>query len=168
MVSADLKGSQDVLVDLLSGIDVVISAIFFGSLEDEIPLADAAKRAGVKRFVQSAFMVVIPPRGVVDFREKASVDETWGLGSTLFANTACRRKIFLTTSRSFAFRTHISMLAGGISLPCLDFHQAAWTTPCPCNLQRRDSVWTGMFRVHWPISGTLGDTLPGSLQTHAH
>ncbi|KAH6953493.1 hypothetical protein DER45DRAFT_587019 [Fusarium avenaceum] len=75
VVSADLKGSQDVLVDLLSGIDVVISAIFFGSLEDEIPLADAAKRAGVKRFVQSAFMVVIPPRGVVDFREKASKED---------------------------------------------------------------------------------------------
>ncbi|RWA05231.1 hypothetical protein EKO27_g9877 [Xylaria grammica] len=38
-------------------------------LADEIPLADAAKRAGIKRFVQSAFMIVIPPRGVVDFRE---------------------------------------------------------------------------------------------------
>ncbi|WAO87199.1 NmrA domain-containing protein [Fusarium falciforme] len=70
VVPADLKGPQDTLVSLLSGIDVLISAIFFGSLADEIPLADAAKRAGVKRFVQSAFMVVIPPRGVVDFREK--------------------------------------------------------------------------------------------------
>jgi hypothetical protein len=74
VIPADLKGSQDALVSLLSGIDVLISAMFFGSLEDEIPLADAAKRAGVKRFVQSAFMVVIPPRGVVDFREKASMD----------------------------------------------------------------------------------------------
>lgn len=53
------------------------------------------------------------------------------------------------------------MLAGGISLPCLDYHQAAWTTRCPRTLQSRDLVWTGMFRVHWPISGTLGDTLPG-------
>ncbi|GAW17973.1 hypothetical protein ANO14919_074420 [Xylariales sp. No.14919] len=69
VVPADLKGPQDTLVSLLSGIDVLISAIFFGSLADEIPLADAAKRAGIKRFVQSAFMIVIPPRGVVDFRE---------------------------------------------------------------------------------------------------
>jgi uncharacterized protein YbjT (DUF2867 family) len=70
VVAADLKGPQDELVSLLSGIDVVISAIFFASLADEIPLADAAKRAGVKRFIQSAFMIMIPPRGVVDFREK--------------------------------------------------------------------------------------------------
>ncbi|UPK95957.1 hypothetical protein LCI18_006892 [Fusarium solani-melongenae] len=70
VVSADLKGDQDTLVRLLSGINIVISAIFFGSLADEIPLANAAKLAGVKRFVQSAFMIIIPPRGVVDFREK--------------------------------------------------------------------------------------------------
>ncbi|KAM3513354.1 hypothetical protein MY11210_003038 [Beauveria gryllotalpidicola] len=70
VVAADLKGDQDTLVGILSGIDVVISAIFVGSLADEIPLANAAKRAGVKRFVQSALMIVIPPRGVVDFRDK--------------------------------------------------------------------------------------------------
>ncbi|RSL59612.1 hypothetical protein CEP51_013894 [Fusarium floridanum] len=70
VMPADLNGPQEKLVGLLAGIDVVISAIFFGSLADEIPLANAAKIAGVKRFVQSAFMVVTPPRGVVDFREK--------------------------------------------------------------------------------------------------
>jgi hypothetical protein len=66
----DLSGPQEKLVQALSGIDVVISAIYFGSLGEEIPLANAAKIAGVKRFVQSAFMIVVPPRGVVDFREK--------------------------------------------------------------------------------------------------
>lgn len=71
----DLKGPQDALVSALSGIDIVISAIFVGSLMDEIPLAEAAKRAGVKRFVQSAFMVVLPPRGAVDFRDKVRVTE---------------------------------------------------------------------------------------------
>ncbi|KAL6401179.1 isoflavone reductase family protein [Ilyonectria robusta] len=70
VVPCDLKGPQDALVSALSGIDIVISAIFVGSLMDEIPLAEAAKRAGVKRFVQSAFMVVLPPRGAVDFRDK--------------------------------------------------------------------------------------------------
>ncbi|KAF2177089.1 isoflavone reductase [Zopfia rhizophila CBS 207.26] len=69
IVSADLSGPQDDLVNLLSGIDVVISAIYFGAIADEIPLASAAKHAGVQRFVQSAFAVVIPPKGVVDFRE---------------------------------------------------------------------------------------------------
>ncbi|OJJ07896.1 hypothetical protein ASPVEDRAFT_142834 [Aspergillus versicolor CBS 583.65] len=70
IVPVNLSGPLDKLIEVLSGVDVVISAIFFGSLGDEIPLANAAKAAGVKRFVQSAFMVVIPPRGVVDFREK--------------------------------------------------------------------------------------------------
>ncbi|KAK4935256.1 hypothetical protein LTR66_015480 [Elasticomyces elasticus] len=70
VVPVNFSGPLDKLTEVLSGIDVVISAIFFGSLGDEIPLANAAKAAGVKRFVQSAFMVVVPPRGVVDFREK--------------------------------------------------------------------------------------------------
>ncbi|KAL0932189.1 isoflavone reductase family protein [Colletotrichum truncatum] len=70
IVPANLNGPQDDLVKVLRGIDVVVSAIAFTSLSDEIPLANASKAAGVKRFVQSALMVVIPPRGVVDFREK--------------------------------------------------------------------------------------------------
>ncbi|KAL2793051.1 NAD(P)-binding protein [Aspergillus keveii] len=70
VVAADLNGPQEALVELLSGADVVISAIFFGSLVDEKPLAEAAKKAGVKRFLQSALMIVVPPRGVVDFREQ--------------------------------------------------------------------------------------------------
>ncbi|KAI9929393.1 hypothetical protein ASPWEDRAFT_111376 [Aspergillus wentii DTO 134E9] len=70
IIPVSLTGPEEKLVEALSGIDIVISAIFFGSLDQEIHLANAAKAAGVKRFVQSAFMVVIPPRGVVDFREK--------------------------------------------------------------------------------------------------
>ncbi|PLB43351.1 NAD(P)-binding protein [Aspergillus steynii IBT 23096] len=70
IVPADLRGPQDEIVKLLSGIDIVISAIYFGSLADEVLLANAAKIAGVKRFVQSAFMIILPPRGVVDFREQ--------------------------------------------------------------------------------------------------
>lgn len=73
IVPVNLSGPLDKLTEVLSGVDVVISAIFFGSLANEIPLANAAKAAGVKRFVQSAFMVVVPPRGVVDFREKVTL-----------------------------------------------------------------------------------------------
>lgn len=72
IIPVDLSGPLDKIIEALTGIDVVISAIFFGSLGDEIPLANAAKAAGVKRFVQSAFMVVVPPRGVVNFREKVT------------------------------------------------------------------------------------------------
>jgi hypothetical protein len=70
VVRVDLRGPFDKLLELHSGIDVVISTIFFNSLDDEIPLADAAKAAGVKRFAQSALMIVRTPRRVVDFREK--------------------------------------------------------------------------------------------------
>lgn len=73
VVSADLSGPSDELVGLLTGIDVVISAIYFDNLDEEIPLANAVKAAGVKRFVQSALMIVIPPKGVVDFREKVNI-----------------------------------------------------------------------------------------------
>ncbi|ODM22798.1 hypothetical protein SI65_00387 [Aspergillus cristatus] len=66
VVPADLGGPSDKLVELLTGIDVVISAIYFDNLDEEIPLANAAKAAGVKRFVQSALMIVIPPKGKED------------------------------------------------------------------------------------------------------
>ncbi|KAJ5403158.1 uncharacterized protein N7487_009054 [Penicillium crustosum] len=70
IIPVNLSGPLDKITEVLSGIDVVISAIFFGSLGDESPLTNATKAAGVKWFVQSAFMVVVPPRGVVDFCEK--------------------------------------------------------------------------------------------------
>lgn len=70
VIPVDLKGPKDSLARALSGVDVVVSAISFTELDSEIPLANAAKDAGVKRFLQSAMMVVIPPRGVVDFREQ--------------------------------------------------------------------------------------------------
>jgi len=75
------------MVELLAGIDVIISAIYFDSLDEEIPLADAAKAAGVKRFVQSALMIVISPKGVVDFREKVAIPISSLLTQAANANT---------------------------------------------------------------------------------
>ncbi|GFG11759.1 NAD(P)-binding protein, partial [Aspergillus udagawae] len=73
VVAANLRGPLEKLVDLLSNIEVVISAIYWGSLDDEIPLATAAKAAGVKRFVQSAYNIPVAARGVTHLRDKKEV-----------------------------------------------------------------------------------------------
>ncbi|CAJ0543598.1 Ff.00g038310.m01.CDS01 [Fusarium sp. VM40] len=64
IVSVDLQGPQADLVAALKGIDVVISAIYYQSLGDEIPLSNASKAAGVKRYVP-CFFATITPRGVM-------------------------------------------------------------------------------------------------------
>ncbi|KAM7196691.1 hypothetical protein V8F33_006031 [Rhypophila sp. PSN 637] len=69
VVSADLTAPQEELVRLLTGIDVVISAIYIAELKSEMLLADAAKAAGVKRFVPCFFATVIPPKGVTMLRD---------------------------------------------------------------------------------------------------
>ncbi|KAH7029738.1 uncharacterized protein B0I36DRAFT_364224 [Microdochium trichocladiopsis] len=52
------------LVRILTGIDVVISTTFFMNLSEQIPLVDAAKAAGVGRFIPCNFQTVAP-RGVM-------------------------------------------------------------------------------------------------------
>jgi len=69
LVAADITGPIDTLVGTLTGIDVLISAIAPWALHEEIILADAAKEAGVKRFVPCHFATVAPPRGVMALRE---------------------------------------------------------------------------------------------------
>ena len=56
----DTKSSQEALVSALKGIDILISAI--GPMEqlEQIPLATAAKTAGVKLFAPCAFVTVMP------------------------------------------------------------------------------------------------------------
>jgi len=69
IVPADLGGPEEDLVKLLSDKDVVVSAI--GPLEQyaQIPLATAAKKAGVKRFVPCGFITVAPPKGIMRIRD---------------------------------------------------------------------------------------------------
>lgn len=67
-----MKGPEENLVQLLTGADVVISAVNAAVLTDQIPLVDAAKKAGVGRFVPCSFMTVAPPRGVMLLRETVS------------------------------------------------------------------------------------------------
>ncbi|KAL4749483.1 hypothetical protein BDW72DRAFT_214061 [Aspergillus terricola var. indicus] len=69
IVSADLPGPHDELVEILGGIDVVISTIHHQSLADEIPLATAARAAGVKRYVP-CFWATVAPRGVMQLHDE--------------------------------------------------------------------------------------------------
>jgi hypothetical protein len=66
----DATDEIDALVPILKDIDIVISAIDAGSQLSQMNLVDAAKRAGVKRFVPCAFITVAPPGGVMDLRDQ--------------------------------------------------------------------------------------------------
>lgn len=72
VVAADLRGSEGDLVNLLQGADVVISSVNATVLLDQIPLADAAKKAGVGRFIPCTFATACPPTGVMKLRETVS------------------------------------------------------------------------------------------------
>ncbi|KAK1988411.1 isoflavone reductase [Colletotrichum cereale] len=70
IATTDLSGAEDEITKQLTGHDFVISAINANSLLDQIPLANAAKKAGVKRFVPCFFATVMPSRGMMRFRDQ--------------------------------------------------------------------------------------------------
>jgi len=69
----DFQGPQEKLVGALQGTCIVVSAI--GPLDqlDQIPLATAAKVAGVKRFVPCGFTTVAPPGGEMTMRDAVCI-----------------------------------------------------------------------------------------------
>lgn len=69
LVPVDLNGPEEALVPVLTGVDVVISAIDAGLLLKQIPLANAAKAAGVRRFIPCSWATVAPPAGVMELRD---------------------------------------------------------------------------------------------------
>ncbi|KAL1868418.1 hypothetical protein VTK73DRAFT_3712 [Phialemonium thermophilum] len=69
VVPVDLGGPEAEIRNALKGIDVVISAIFAGELLAQIPVIDASKAVGVKRFIPCFFATVAPPKGVLRLRE---------------------------------------------------------------------------------------------------
>ncbi|TQN64411.1 Isoflavone reductase-like protein [Colletotrichum shisoi] len=69
VVTGNLTGPEDDLVRLLTGADVVISTVNAFALLDQIPLANAAKKAGVGRFIPCSFATACPPVGVMGLRE---------------------------------------------------------------------------------------------------
>lgn len=74
IVAADLSGPIEHLVSILKGVDVLISAVGPQDQYAQIPLATAAKQAGVKRFVPCAFITVVPPRGIMELRDTVRID----------------------------------------------------------------------------------------------
>lgn len=65
MVAVNVTGPEQPLVDVLTGMDVVISCVAGRYLNDQIPLMGAAKKAGVGRFVPCHFASPAP-RGILD------------------------------------------------------------------------------------------------------
>lgn len=111
----DLKGPEESLADVLTGIDVVISCVGPSEQQDQIPLAKAAKNAGVQRFVPCGFITVAPPGGIMWLR-----DEVCWLAHpnlTFSINLPHRKRRSTTTSSSSDYPTLSSMSAGGTSSP---------------------------------------------------
>lgn len=69
VIAADLAGPEEDLVKLLTGIDTVIAAVDASGFMDQIPLANAAKSAGVKRFIPCFFATVAPSGGILKLRD---------------------------------------------------------------------------------------------------
>ncbi|EFW99959.1 isoflavone reductase family protein [Grosmannia clavigera kw1407] len=69
LVAADFAGPEAELVRLLDGIEAVVVAVDPHNFGLQIPLANAAKAAGVQRFVPCTFATVAPPKGVMQLRE---------------------------------------------------------------------------------------------------
>lgn len=72
VVAINLENNHQELVKALTGQEVVVSSLVPFTTGPEIALATAAKEAGVKRFVPSAFGPSCPPHGVMLLREFVS------------------------------------------------------------------------------------------------
>ncbi|KAJ4211705.1 hypothetical protein NW759_012307 [Fusarium solani] len=73
VVGADLTGPEEDLKAILTDMDVVISAVNATAILNEIPLINAAKSAGVGRYVPCFFATVVPPNGVLRLRDVKEV-----------------------------------------------------------------------------------------------
>ena len=63
-------------MELLKEVDVLISCIAWEHLHLQIPFIEAAKAAGVKRFVPSEW-VGPAPKGVIDIKDKVGCEPCW-------------------------------------------------------------------------------------------
>lgn len=119
IVGIDLSSSEEHLASLLEDIDVLISSINTSQLTAQIPLIDAAKSAGVKRFVPCNFATVAPPKGVLSLRDLVSLFRhirEHAEHSAKEMDPNGRKKTSSTTSSRASFLTRSLTLAGGINL----------------------------------------------------
>jgi hypothetical protein len=71
LVVADLAEiTVDELAKLITGYDIVVSAIAAEAQLDQLILVDAAAKAGTKRFVPCGWTTVAPPGGVMHLRDE--------------------------------------------------------------------------------------------------
>ena len=73
-VGYDLSQPQTTLINKLKGICVLISCMNVKKLDLQIPWIEAAKLAGVKRFVPSEWVSPIP-RGICDVKDTVGLPE---------------------------------------------------------------------------------------------
>jgi uncharacterized protein YbjT (DUF2867 family) len=69
----DIGDPIDTLVKTLGDIDTLISILPPGGQLAQVALADAAKKAGVKRYIPCGFITVAPPGGVMTLRDDKEV-----------------------------------------------------------------------------------------------
>ncbi|OGM49635.1 hypothetical protein ABOM_001899 [Aspergillus bombycis] len=67
---ADLTASEDELALVLSGIDILVSAIAAQDQAAQKNLMRAAKMAGIQRVIPCAYATIAPPQGVMLFRDE--------------------------------------------------------------------------------------------------
>lgn len=120
IIPIELDAAQEELVKALAGQDTLVSCLVPFTADMEIGLANAAKAAGIKRFVPSAFATPCPPRGVMELKSTV-VFPGFHRGHHLLTNA--RNKMFLTTFRRYTCRTRLLTWAGGIKVRCPDFRQ---------------------------------------------
>lgn len=131
MRKCDLKASVEQLIEALYDIDVVISCVGPAEQQDQIPLAKAAKRVGVKRFIPCGFITVAPPGGVMWLRDEVRIESRGVLmvPAELTMFVLGRKRLCTTRSARCGFPTPSSMSAGGTSCLTLVLALVASTTP---------------------------------------
>lgn len=127
----DLNATQAELVDALTGIDVVVCSVGPADQRSQISLANAAKIAGVKRFVPCGFITVAPAGGIMWLRDEVRRSSFHSL-LTQIANCLCclsRKRLSTTISDNYGYLTRSSTSAGGTKSHTLASLPGKLTTP---------------------------------------
>lgn len=69
----DIQASTEDLASLISGNDIIISAIGATAQDLQMKLVDAATEAGVKRFIPCGFITISPPTAMTIRKQKEAV-----------------------------------------------------------------------------------------------